>query len=245
MEPLGPARLVPIEPAGDLGSLLAIHRDQRVALRSRPFLYMEERLAVDHRQEHGEEPRRFEMPEDGDRRIADDEVLPQPKDGHRTRPSRNGLDLPGAGELGLGGGQDIVAIADEGQVGGGEGVVEGRSGRAATITGASHETFPLAESGAGSSSRSGRSRLFGREGDPPDGGTVAEMGGEGKGGSRPAKGPVKVAGKGPAAPGNAIPRRKACPEGAKERMELPSPLRGWRFLFLHFPGVFTHMVTHI
>src|SRR5882724_7678903 len=139
MEPLGPARLVPIEPAGDLGSLLAIHRDQRVALRSRPFLYLEERLAVDHRQEHGEEPRRFEMPEDGDRRIADGEVLPQPEEGDRARPPRNGLDLPGAGELGLSSGQDVVALAEEGQVGGGEGVVEGRDGRAATITGASRE----------------------------------------------------------------------------------------------------------
>jgi hypothetical protein len=59
MEPLGPPRLTPIQPPGDLGSLLAVNRDQGVSLGSRSILQIEERLAVDHRKEHGEEPRDF------------------------------------------------------------------------------------------------------------------------------------------------------------------------------------------
>jgi hypothetical protein len=70
VEPLGPPRLTAVEPTGDLRSLLAIDRDQGIALRSRPFLDMEERLAVDHREENGEETRRLQVPENGDRRIA-------------------------------------------------------------------------------------------------------------------------------------------------------------------------------
>jgi hypothetical protein len=38
MEPFGPPRLITVEPPGDLGSLLAIDRDQRGALGSRPIL---------------------------------------------------------------------------------------------------------------------------------------------------------------------------------------------------------------
>jgi hypothetical protein len=38
VEPLGPARLVPVEPPGDLGSLLSVHGHQREALGSRLFL---------------------------------------------------------------------------------------------------------------------------------------------------------------------------------------------------------------
>ena len=45
------------------------------------------------------------MPKDADRRIADGKILPDPEDGDRARPARNGLDLPGPGELRLGGGQ--------------------------------------------------------------------------------------------------------------------------------------------
>src|SRR6476646_9884807 len=51
MEPLGPPRLVAVEPPGDLGTLLAIHGDQRVAFGGGLFLDMEERFAVDRRQE--------------------------------------------------------------------------------------------------------------------------------------------------------------------------------------------------
>jgi hypothetical protein len=40
------------------------------SLRNRPFLNVEERLAVDRRKEDGEEPRRLLMPKDGDGRIA-------------------------------------------------------------------------------------------------------------------------------------------------------------------------------
>ena len=70
MKPLGPPRLTTVEPAGDLRSLLAIDRDQGIALRICPFLDMEERLAVDHREKDGEEPRRLQMPEDSDGKIA-------------------------------------------------------------------------------------------------------------------------------------------------------------------------------
>jgi hypothetical protein len=41
------------------GSLLAIDRDQRIALRNRPVLDVEERIAVDYRKEDGEKPRRL------------------------------------------------------------------------------------------------------------------------------------------------------------------------------------------
>jgi hypothetical protein len=128
MKPLGPPRLTTIEPAGDLGTLLAIDRDQGVSLGSCSILYIEERLAVDHRKEHGEEPRRLPMPKNGDGRIASLHRLPLPKHGDRPRLAGNRLDLPGTGELRLGGGQRVVLLAQVGQVGGGEGVVEGREG---------------------------------------------------------------------------------------------------------------------
>jgi hypothetical protein len=128
VEPLGPARLVTVEPAGDLGSLLAIHGDQREALGHSLFLDMEEGLAVDRRQEHGEEPCRFEVPQDGDRRIAGGHVFPDPQDGDRARPPRNGLDLPGSGELRLGSGQAVVAFAEEGQVGREKALSKGETG---------------------------------------------------------------------------------------------------------------------
>ena len=136
MERLRPPRLVAVEPPAHLRALLAIHGDEREALGRPLFLDMEERLAVDGRQEHGEELCRFEMPKDADRRIANGKILPDPEDGDRPRPSRNRLDLPGAGELRLGGGQAVVAFAETGQVGGGEGVVEGRDLRPATMSGA-------------------------------------------------------------------------------------------------------------
>src|SRR6476620_4209112 len=101
------------------------------------------------------------MPQHPDRRMPDGQVLPDPEDGDRAQPARNGLDLPGPGELRLGGGQAVVAFAETGQVGGGEGVSEGRGGDTGTITGALHESSPLAELGAGLSANSGRSRLFG------------------------------------------------------------------------------------
>src|SRR5436305_4096954 len=99
MEPFGPPRLTTVEPAGDLGSLLAIDRDEGIPLRSCPFLNIEEWLTVDHRQEDGEEPRRLPMPEDGHGRIAGVHLLPLPKDGDRPRLTRNRLDLPGTGKL--------------------------------------------------------------------------------------------------------------------------------------------------
>jgi hypothetical protein len=46
VEPLGPPRLIPVEPPGHLRPLLAIHRDEREALGRRFFLQVEERLAV-------------------------------------------------------------------------------------------------------------------------------------------------------------------------------------------------------
>src|SRR5882724_10762309 len=159
MEPLGPPRLIAVEPAGDLGTLLAIHRDQGVAVRSRRFLYMEQRLAVEHREEHGEEPRRLQVPEDGDGRIADRQILPKPKDGDRPRSAGDGLDLPGTGELRLGGGQDVVLLAQAGQVGGGEGVVEGWGGDTGNIVGAAHEVASSAWSGVGSSCELGPAPL--------------------------------------------------------------------------------------
>jgi hypothetical protein len=90
VEPLGPSRLVPVKPSCDLRPLLPIHGDQREALGSRLFLYIEQWLAVDRRQEGGEEPRRFEVPQDGDRRVSDGEVFPDPEDGDRARPPRTG-----------------------------------------------------------------------------------------------------------------------------------------------------------
>src|SRR6476620_3275797 len=92
------------------------------------------------------------MPQHPDRRMPDGQILPDPEDGDRARPARNRLDLPGTRELRLGGGQAVVALAETGQVGRGEGVVEGRGGDAGTITGALHESSPRAESGAGLSS---------------------------------------------------------------------------------------------
>jgi hypothetical protein len=43
------------------------------------------------------------MPQYSNRRVADGQVLPEPEDGDRTRLARNGLDLPGPGELRLSG----------------------------------------------------------------------------------------------------------------------------------------------
>ena len=83
MEPLGPPRLPAIEPAGDLRTLVAIDRDQRIALGHRLFLDVEQRLAVDHGK----------------------------KDGDRPRFARSRLDLPGTGKLRLGGGQRVVLLA--------------------------------------------------------------------------------------------------------------------------------------
>jgi hypothetical protein len=68
------------------------------------------------------------MPQHPDRGIADGQVLPDPEDGDRARPSRNGLDLPGSGELRLGGGQAVVAFAETGQVGGEKALSRGRVG---------------------------------------------------------------------------------------------------------------------
>jgi hypothetical protein len=68
------------------------------------------------------------MPKDGDGRIAGVHLLPQPKHGDRPRFAGNRLDLPGTGEFRFGGGQRVVLLAQVGQVGGGEGVIEGDGG---------------------------------------------------------------------------------------------------------------------
>jgi hypothetical protein len=47
VQPLGPPRLVPCAPAGDLGPLLAVGGENREALWGLPVLYIEERLAVE------------------------------------------------------------------------------------------------------------------------------------------------------------------------------------------------------
>src|SRR5262249_22255557 len=108
------------------------------------------------------------------------------EDGDRARPARNGLDLPGPGELRLGGGQAVVAFAESGQVGGGESVVEGRDRRTARLTRAAHEGVLLCVVRGRSelATRAGPA-CFGREDVPPDGGTLAGIGRECKGLSTP------------------------------------------------------------
>jgi hypothetical protein len=120
------------------------------------------------------------MLEDGAWRIADRQILPQPEDGDRPGFAGNGLDLPGAGELPLGGGQDFVLLAQAGQVGRGEGVVDGRGGTLVTSRELRMRSSPLRGQGGGSSSSSGRPRLNEFEDAPPNAGRVAQVGRNGR-----------------------------------------------------------------
>src|SRR5882724_4081815 len=133
------ARLPAVEPAGDLGTLLAVHAEQGVAVRRLAVLEMEAGLAVEGGKKDGEEQRQLLVPHDRDRPVAGREVLPLPQDGHGAGLARDRLDLPRTGELRLRGGARLVLLAQAGQVGGGEGVVEGGNGRTGTMVRAAHE----------------------------------------------------------------------------------------------------------
>jgi hypothetical protein len=54
------------------------------------------------------------VPHHANRRVADGQVLPDPEDGDRARPTRNRLDLPRPGEFRLGGDQAVIAFAETG-----------------------------------------------------------------------------------------------------------------------------------
>jgi hypothetical protein len=68
--------------------LLAIHGEDGVALRGLPFLYIEERLAVECRKEDGEEPGSLLVPPDGDGAISGVEIFPLAKHGDGARLAR-------------------------------------------------------------------------------------------------------------------------------------------------------------
>jgi len=65
------------------------------------------------------------MPPLGDGPVSGFEILPLPEHGDRSRLAADRHHLPRPGHLGLGGGQGLLPLAQAGQVGGGEGVVEG------------------------------------------------------------------------------------------------------------------------
>src|SRR5437870_4775813 len=111
------------------------------------------------------------MPEDRDRLVPGRQVLPLPEDGDRPGFPRDRLDLPRPGELRLGGSQNLVLLAQVGQVGGGEGVVEGGNGDTGTMVRATHELTPPAWS-RGRAEFAALSGLvcFGREAGPLAGG---------------------------------------------------------------------------
>src|SRR5689334_10084951 len=55
VERFDPSRLVPVEPAGDLRTLLSVRSDDRIAVRCLLVLEMEERLPLDHGEQDGPE----------------------------------------------------------------------------------------------------------------------------------------------------------------------------------------------
>lgn len=66
------------------------------------------------------------MPQDGLRGVLVVDALPLAEDCYRAEPAAGDrLALPGAGELGLGRGQDLVALPEELDEGGGEEVLKG------------------------------------------------------------------------------------------------------------------------
>src|SRR4051812_25004053 len=87
------------------------------------------------------------MPPHGDRLVVGGELLPNPEHGDRPGLAGNRLLFPRPGHLGLGSGQDLLVLAQVGQVDGGESVVEGGNGRTGTIRTAAHELSPRAWSG--------------------------------------------------------------------------------------------------
>src|SRR6476660_8469389 len=87
------------------------------------------------------------MPPHGDGPVSGVEIFPLPAHGDRPRLVADRLHLPRPGHLGLGGGQDLLPLAQAGEVGGGEGVVEGGGGRTGTMVLAAHEAYSSAWSG--------------------------------------------------------------------------------------------------
>jgi hypothetical protein len=102
-----------------------LHRGQRISARQRAarrrLLFQgEQRLALDQREERGKERRGLLVDEDGLRKVALRDALPEPEDRETARPAAlrgQRLDLPGTGEIGLGRGQRLLFGVDQLQIG--------------------------------------------------------------------------------------------------------------------------------
>src|SRR6202035_498180 len=125
---------------------------------------MEERLSFDRREDGGEELRRLLVPEGPGRLVAALQALPVAKDRDGPLAVADRLPLPGAGELGLGGGDRLVALAESGEEGGGEDVAGGGAG---TIFRGVHRAFSCVHSRGRRRLMLCRPRFRGREERPP------------------------------------------------------------------------------
>jgi hypothetical protein len=116
------------------------------------------------------------VPEDGLRSILVVDALPLAEDGDCAGPTGDRLALPGAGELGLGRGQDLVALSEELEEGGGEEVLKGKAGGVDRIPRAAHGLILRAGSRGRQSSRLCRPRLLGAGGASSLIGSIPELG---------------------------------------------------------------------
>jgi hypothetical protein len=143
-------RVVPRQPAADGRPLLAERGDHRVAAGQGSFRLghlgqVEERFALDQGQHRRAERRGLLVAEDGLGDVPRHQRLPDAQDGDRAGIPRHRLLLPGAGQLGLRGGQRFAVFLELLQEGGGEGVRRGRYTGADTIEMAWHGMVLRAE----------------------------------------------------------------------------------------------------